>query len=151
MFSICVCVHSYKHQLPHTFTPSHSHSFTPSLPHTFTPLHSHSLTAPTLNVGEENVFTSTGQPTTLICEASGTPAPDVSWTHNEEPLDKERFIQLADASLFINDTDMQDEGSYLVKATNSAGTVEQLVRVTVIRPVPPEREITAIMIVAYLA
>ena len=96
--------------------------------------------APVLNVGTADVFTSTNQPTTLICEASGTPAPVVMWSRNGEPLDKERFIQLADGSLFVNDTDIQDEGTYIVKATNSAGTSEADVRVTVVRPVPPERE-----------
>ena len=91
-------------------------------------------------MGSPDVFTSAGQPTTLICEASGTPAPDVTWTRNDEPLDKERFIQLADGSLFINDTDLQDEGTYVVRATNTAGEAEATVRVTVLRPVPPERK-----------
>ncbi len=75
-----------------------------------------------------------------MCEASGTPAPDVAWTKDGEPLDKERFIQLADSSLFVNDTDLQDEGEYVVTAVNSAGQADQLVKVTVLRPVPPERE-----------
>ena len=97
------------------------------------------LFSPVVNVPVPDVFTSAGQPTTLVCEASGTPAPDVVWTQNNEPLDKERFIQLADSSLFINDTDLKDEGAYIVTATNSAGTAEQMVRVTVIRPSPPER------------
>lgn len=60
--------------------------------------------------------------------------------HNDEPLDKERFIQLADGSLFVNDTDLQDEGTYVVKAVNIAGEAEAAVRVTVLRPIPPERE-----------
>ncbi len=37
-------------------------------------------------------------------------------------------------------TGCQDEGKYLVTAENSAGSAEQLVQVTVIRPVPPERK-----------
>ena len=98
------------------------------------------LFSPVLNVPVPDVFTSAGQPTTLVCEASGTPAPEVVWTQNNEQLDKERFIQLADSSLFINDTDLKDEGAYIVTATNSAGTAEQMVRVTVIRPSPPERK-----------
>lgn len=96
--------------------------------------------APVVNVGSPDVFTSAGQPTTLICEASGTPAPEVMWTHNDQPLDKERFIQLADGSLFINDTDLQDEGTYVVRANNLAGEAEVAVRVTVLRPIPPECE-----------
>lgn len=96
--------------------------------------------APVLNIGDSDVFTSTGQPTTLICEASGTPAPSVSWSRNDEPLDKERFIQLADGSLFINDTDLQDEGTYTVKAVNSVGSEEANVHLTILKPVPPQGE-----------
>ncbi len=99
-----------------------------------------------LNVGSPDVFTSAGQPTTLMCEASGTPAPDVTWTRDGEPLDKERFIQLADSSLFVNDTDLQDEGEYVVTAINSAGQAEQLVKVTVLRPVPPERKCVGVSV-----
>ena len=98
------------------------------------------LTAPTLSVGILDVFTSCNQPTTLICEASGIPAPRVTWTKDGKPLDKEKFIQLADSSLFINDTDLQDEGVYVVTAINSAGQANQLVRVSVLQPIPPERE-----------
>lgn len=101
-----------------------------------------------LNVGSPDVFTSANQPTTLICEASGTPAPDVTWSHNGEALDKERFIQLADGSLFINDTDLQDEGTYIVKAANSAGAAEAHVRVTVLRPIPPERELAWLVLIS---
>ncbi len=94
--------------------------------------------APVLNVGTPDVFTSASQPTTLICEASGTPAPTVSWTRNEEPLDKERFIQLADGSLFINDTDLQDEGTYTVAASNSVGEEASRVKLIVTKPTPPD-------------
>ena len=94
--------------------------------------------APVLNVGMSDAFTSANQPTTLICEASGTPAPTVSWTRNGEPLDKEHFIQLAEGSLFINDTDLQDEVLFVVKAVNSAGEAMETVQMTVLRSVPPE-------------
>ncbi len=96
------------------------------------------MLAPVLNVGTSDAFTSANQPTTLICEASGTPAPTVSWTRNGEPLDKEHFIQLAEGSLFINDTDLQDEVLFVVKAVNSAGEAMETVQMTVLRSVPPE-------------
>ena len=60
--------------------------------------------------------------------------------HNNEPLEKDHFIQLADGSLFIRETEPQDEGTYMVKATNSAGMAEAHVRVTVICPLAPECE-----------
>ena len=177
--------------------------------------------APVLDVGDPNVFTSVGQPTTLVCEVSGTPAPTIKWSHEGKPLDDERFLVLADHSLFIQNTSLevslssslsvrpfssflppfplklstlhmfcvsllsnqghfswsifdkqfscdschlplslsvsvrpafvsfnpllthpspQDEGSYLVTAENSTGTTSAQIKVTVIKPTPPERE-----------
>ena len=62
--------------------------------------------APVLDVGDPNVFTSIGQPTTLLCEVSGTPAPAVKWTADGQSLDDESvsFLVLADHALFIQDT-----------------------------------------------
>ena len=116
-------------------------------------------TGPNLAVGSSDVFTSAGQPTTLVCEVSGTPPPEVTWEkvaekergqggentqllekQTDQPMDKQRFLQLSDHSLVILGTDLQDEGVYIVKATNSGGLVEVIVKVTVIRPVPPERK-----------
>ena len=51
------------------------------------------------------------------------------------------YIVLADNSLYIVNTDLSDEGSYIVSASNSAGTVEEMVRVTVVTPVPPDSEL----------
>ena len=59
---------------------------------------------PVLDVGDPNVFTSADQPTTLMCEVSGTPAPTVTWTRGGKPLEDERILVLADHSLFIQDT-----------------------------------------------
>ena len=65
--------------------------------------------APVLDVGDPNVVTSSGQPTTLLCEVSGTPAPAVKWTADGKSLDDESFLGvsflvLADHALFIQDT-----------------------------------------------
>ena len=35
---------------------------------------------------------------------------------------------------------LQDQGDYLVTAENSAGTSEALIKVTVLKPTPPERK-----------
>ncbi|KAL5486475.1 hypothetical protein EMCRGX_G018961 [Ephydatia muelleri] len=115
------------------------------------------ILSPNLAVGSSDVFTSAGQPTTLVCEVSGTPPPEVTWEkvadkergqggentqllekQTDQPLDKQRFVQLSDHSLVILGTDLQDEGVYIVKATNPGGTVDAMVKVTVTRPVPPE-------------
>jgi len=98
------------------------------------------LPAPILNVEASDVVTAAGHPTTLMCEASGTPAPKISWSRHGEPLDNERYIQLADGSLFINDTDLQDEGTYVVQAENSAGEEVAHIRLFISKPSPPECE-----------
>ena len=36
---------------------------------------------------------------------------------------------------------LQDEGTYVVRAVNAAGEAEATVRVTVLRPIPPESEL----------
>ena len=84
------------------------------------------------------VFTSVGQPTVILCETSGTPAPDVTWNRDGRFLCPPDYLTLADGSLYIVDTDLKDDGNYIVAAFNDAGTVEESVKVGVIAPIPPE-------------
>lgn len=93
-----------------------------------------------LNVDSADVLTSASQPTTLACEVTGTPAPEVTWTRQDQPLDKERCRQLSDGSLFLSDTDLQDEGTYVVQAINSVGQAQASVHVKVVISMPPQRE-----------
>ena len=86
------------------------------------------------------VFTSIGQPTILLCEATGTPPPEVLWSKDGQTLQGPRHKVLADGSLYIKDTDLRDDGQYVVSAYNDAGTVEESLRVAVIAPLPPERK-----------
>ena len=65
--------------------------------------------APVLHV-HSNVSTSAGQPTTLVCEVSGTPAPTIKWSHDGKApinLEDKRYLILADHSLFIQDTSLE--------------------------------------------
>lgn len=69
------------------------------------------------------------------------------WIHNSlftcvdgKPADAPHYITLTDNSLYITKTELSDEGSYIVSASNPAGTVEEMVRVTIVAPVPPDSE-----------
>ena len=100
------------------------------------------IAAPNLSVQNSEVFTSVGQPTILLCEATGTPMPEVLWSKDGQTLQGQEYKILADGSLYIMDTDLKDDGNYIVSAYNDGGTVEESVRVIVIAPLPPEREYT---------
>ena len=104
-------------------------------------IESYCFIAPSLSVQTSEVFTSIGQPTVLLCEASGTPSPVVSWTKDGRSLTSPQYELLADNSLHIVDTQLKDDGSYIVTAYNSAGTTEEMVKVTVLAPIPPDGEL----------
>ena len=99
------------------------------------------FTAPSLSVQTSEVFTSIGQPTVLLCEAGGTPSPVVTWTKDGRSLTSPQYELLADNSLYIADTQLKDDGSYIVTAFNTAGTTEEMVKVTVLAPIPPDGEL----------
>ncbi len=100
------------------------------------------IVAPSLAVQNSEVFTSVGQPTILLCDVNGTPMPEVLWSRDGETLQGHEYKILADGSLYIMDTDLKDDGRYIVSAYNDGGTVEESVRVVVIAPLPPERKST---------
>lgn len=104
--------------------------------------HTHYCTvAPTLAIQSAEVFTSVGQPTILLCEVNGTPAPEIIWSKDGRTLQGPQYKILADGSLYVLDTDLKDDGHYVVSAYNDGGTVEESVRVVVIAPLAPEREL----------
>ena len=97
-----------------------------------------SLSAPSLAIQSAEVFTSVGQPTILLCEATGNPAPEVIWSKDGRTLQGPQYKILSDGSLYIMDTDLKDDGRYTVSAYNDGGTVEESLRVVVIAPLAPE-------------
>lgn len=96
------------------------------------------IIAPTLTIQCAEVYTSVGQPTVLLCESGGTPTPEITWSKSGQTLSEPDYFKLSDGSLYINNTRLRDEGHFVVRASNSAGTVEEVVRVIVLAPSPPE-------------
>ena len=59
----------------------------------------------------------------VSCSAEGTPAPQIEWRRQDEtPLDKERFTQLSNGSLYINPVQPQDNGTYICTFTQTKGS-----------------------------
>ena len=75
----------------------------------------------------------------ISCSAEGTPTPQIEWKREYEiPLDKGRFTQLFNGSLYINPVHPQDNGTYICTFRQSKGskrvtTKEQAINVFVIR------------------
>ena len=59
----------------------------------------------------------------ISCSAEGTPTPQIEWKREDEiPLDKERFTQLSNGSLYVNPVHPQDKGTYICTFKQSKGS-----------------------------
>ena len=88
-------------------------------------------TVPVVNLKEQQVKTSVGQPTTLYIEAKGNPTPEITWKKDGDPIN---HPLLQDGSLYIHSTTMSDEGSYTVTATSSEGESSETIELVVLNP-----------------
>ena len=86
---------------------------------------------PVVNLKEQQVKTSVGQPTTLYIEAKGNPTPEITWKKDGDPIN---HPLLQDGSLYIHSTTMSDEGSYTVTATSSEGESSETIELVVLNP-----------------
>ena len=84
-----------------------------------------------INVSEEEIKSSVGQPTTLHVAIEGNPMPEISWTKNGSPVN---HLILDDSSLYINPTTEEDQGRYTVTATNSEGKSSKSIQLVVLNP-----------------
>ncbi|XP_031778282.1 basement membrane-specific heparan sulfate proteoglycan core protein isoform X4 [Nasonia vitripennis] len=76
-----------------------------------------------------------GEKLHLICSAIGYPQPVVSWSkdHNEEPvIDPYKSSKFGpSATIDINSVSREDEGTYVCRASNSAGIVDDYVQIRI--------------------
>ena len=74
----------------------------------------------------------------ISCSAEGTPTPQIEWRRQDGiPLDKGRFTQLSNGSLYVKPVYPQDDGTYICTFRQSKGservtTKEQTIKVSVI-------------------
>jgi len=91
----------------------------------------HTLPVPVINLKEQEVRTSVGQPTTLYIEARGNPMPEITWKKDGDPIN---YPVLLDNSLYIHSTTLSDQGSYTVTATSSVGESSETIELVVLNP-----------------
>ncbi|XP_065917231.1 uncharacterized protein [Dysidea avara] len=87
---------------------------------------------PVVNIKEQEVKTSVGQPTTLYIEAHGNPPPEISWTKNGLPVNDSLLLQ--NGSLYIHSTTHSDQGTYTVTATGDEGSTSEAIKLLVLNP-----------------
>ena len=91
-----------------------------------------------------------GQMVVLRVQVSGIPHPSLTWYHGNNPVENDYAHDIAiDGSLTIHSAELKHSGEYRLVATNSAGSTEQQLSLTVGReavtvtappmPTPPAR------------
>ena len=80
---------------------------------------------PEIEVSPESVDVLKNGNATLNCSARGDPTPNITWLHNEQPVDTSggRIMVRGDGSLFIQMVLLTDMGAYECVATNLLGSV----------------------------
>ena len=86
---------------------------------------------PVVNIKEQEVKTSVGQPTTLYIEALGNPPPEITWTKNGSPVNDPL---LQNGSLYIHSTTPSDQGTYTVTATSDEGSTNETIKLVILNP-----------------
>ena len=83
----------------------------------------------------ENQKAKEGKPTQLEARVSGIPEPEVAWLKDDHPLRTgERIHTEKDGdlhSLKIGEVDIEDEGTYICQARNTAGTATSMADLSV--------------------
>ena len=86
---------------------------------------------PVVNIKEQEVKISVGQPTTLYIEARGNPPPEITWTKNGSPVNDPL---LQNGSLYIHSTTPSDQGTYTVTATSDEVSTSETIKLVVLNP-----------------
>ncbi|XP_045436192.1 receptor-type tyrosine-protein phosphatase delta isoform X30 [Pipistrellus kuhlii] len=81
---------------------------------------------PTIDMGPQLKVVERTRTATMLCAASGTPDPEITWFKDFLPVDTSnnngRIKQLRSGALQIEQSEESDQGKYECVATNSAGT-----------------------------
>ncbi|XP_015822768.1 basement membrane-specific heparan sulfate proteoglycan core protein [Nothobranchius furzeri] len=90
------------------------------------------LGAPVASVNTAEMTVTEGQSVTMECQASGFPAPEISWSKLRAPLPWKHSV--ADGVLTLTDVGRQDSGQYICNATNIHGYSEAYTQMEVETP-----------------
>ena len=91
--------------------------------------------SPSLTVRERTIHTTTGQEEELVCRVTGVPSPSLTWYRNNTIIDRRTNNVLINQragrhSLTVLNIDGSSVGQYRCVATNSEGSVSQLITLT---------------------
>uniref|UniRef100_A0A8C8HMI3 Hemicentin-2 n=1 Tax=Oncorhynchus tshawytscha TaxID=74940 RepID=A0A8C8HMI3_ONCTS len=104
---------------------------------------------PSINPGPFNVTVTTGVRAVLSCEATGIPAPKVTWKRNGTPIDLNQqsgtYRLLSSGSLVLFSPSNQDEGYFECTADNEVGEERSVIEVILQAPPTIEDDITTVI------
>ena len=80
------------------------------------------------------VMTSVGQPTTMCAQISCTNVSGITWRKDGMPVKHQIFT---DGSLYIANTDVDDQGNYTVIVNNDGNAVSECIQLKVVDPKLP--------------
>ncbi len=80
----------------------------------------------------EDLDVSEGQSGLLRCDVVGSPRPDVSWTFNDRPVERQRFDVAANGDLTLTGVVRGDAGTYRCTAANALGKITAAAQVRVL-------------------
>ena len=79
-------------------------------------------------------MTSVGQPTTMCAQISCTNVSGITWRKDGMPVKHQIFT---DGSLYIANTDVDDQGNYTVIVNNDGNAVSECIQLKVVDPKLP--------------
>ncbi|TRY86125.1 hypothetical protein DNTS_030200 [Danionella cerebrum] len=88
--------------------------------------------SPLASVLETDLTAVEGQSVTMHCQATGSPAPVISWSKLRAPLPWQHSVN--GGTLMLNNLGRQDSGQYICNATNAQGFSEAYVQLEVDSP-----------------
>ena len=87
---------------------------------------------PVVEVFPHDTTSVEGSTTLFPIQVSGVPSPSITWYHNNTQLENDYAHKIsANGSLIITTTEMRHGGEYRVVASNSTGSVEKKLHLTV--------------------
>ena len=96
------------------------------------------VSAPNIQHFESNKIVLLGTLTSIQCQTSGVPAPQVSWFLNGSKLEESSTVHFLDSGgIRLDSLDPKDEGEYRCLATNKFGTDQRSLNLAVARPTSP--------------
>ncbi|KAJ8260293.1 hypothetical protein GJAV_G00179310 [Gymnothorax javanicus] len=96
-------------------------------------LYVHSASLPQVQVSPQHVEVREGETMRLYCRAAGMPNPDLTWKKHDGQLPLQARVERTDiGTLLVPNVQLSDSGTYLCVGTNTIGSSEARIEVTVV-------------------